>query len=236
MSNSPNLSTSTPWPEGAIPQHWVESLFTKMAYTYGVKFADQWRGIDTDGVKRHWAEALGVMSDAELRRGVFKLGTRDWPPTLPEFMKLCRPVVDPVVAYHEAIQQGALRERGEPDEWSCPAIFWAWKKIGAFDFTHSAYALLKPRWEAALASELAKEAVEPVPAQMLALPTPGKATLSVESARDLLADFKVKSVRHGVSVAADGKRWARNILQRRANGESLEIAQVENAEQALGIR
>ncbi|MET3134626.1 hypothetical protein AAKU55_004926 [Oxalobacteraceae bacterium GrIS 1.11] len=236
MSEHMNLSTSTPWPSNAIPENWVESLFKKMSFTYGVKFADQWRGIDADGLKRHWAEKLGGLTGEELRRGVAKLDTRDWPPTLPEFVKLCKPGIDPMVAYYEAMEQGARRERGDPDEWSCPAIYWAWRKIGVFDFAHAAYATLKPRWEAALAAEFAKEASAPIPAQAKALPAPGKTQLSSEKARQLLDEFNAQDRSGRADVFGDSKRWARNIVARRARGEHMAIAQIEAAEQALGLR
>jgi hypothetical protein len=237
MSQTNNLSTSTdPWPEGAIPQTWVESLFKKMAFTYGTRFADQWRGIDPVGVKRHWAEALGSLTSDELCRGVLGLGTRDWPPTLPEFLKLCRPVVDPVAAYHEALEQGALRLRGEPDAWSKPAIFWAWMKVGRVAFSQVPYPMLKGRWEAALAAELAKETHDPIPLHVEALPAPGRASTSVDRARQLLSGFKIGTRRQTATVQADPLRWARQIMERRDRGEPLEIVQIKDAERALGIR
>lgn len=236
MHQNQNLSTSIPWPEHAIPQTWVESLFKKMAFTYGAKFADQWRGIDPEGVKRNWAEALGVLSSAELCRGVNALVTRDWPPTLPEFLKLCRPAVDPIAAYHEAAEQGALRERGEPDQWSSPAVYWAWVKVGRVAFAQVPYFGLKGRWEAALAAELAKAEHAPIPPQMKAMPAPGRASTSVSRARQLLDGFRLGTRAGGANVQADPLRWARDIIARRERGETLEIIQIKDAERALGIR
>jgi hypothetical protein len=237
MNQTTNLSTSTDsWPAGAIPQTWVESLFKKMAFTYGTRFADQWRGIDPVGVKRHWAEALGVLTKDELTRGVMSLGTRDWPPTLPEFLKLCKPVVDPIAAYHEAAEQGALRERGEPDTWSSPAVFWAWMKVGRVAFAQVPYAMLKGRWEAALTAELAKASHEPIPPQMEQLPAPGRATTSVQLARQQLAGFKVRTRCGAVNVLADPLRWARDIIAKSDRGEQLEIVQIKDAKRALGLQ
>lgn len=241
MNDHTKLSTShheseqpVPWPARAIPEHWIESLFEKMAFTYGTKFADQWRGIDTDGIKRHWAEKLGALTNQELAHGVLKLETRDWPPTLPEFLKLCRPVIDPVVAFHEALEQGARRDRGEPEEWSSPAVFWAWRKIGPYDFSRMTYAVLKPRWEAALAAEMEKDSIEPIPPQMVELPAPGKTMLSSEKARQLLADFKAKGM--GDAAIGDSRRWARLIMERKGKGEQFSIFVVESAEKELGMR
>lgn len=243
MKNTMKLSTShreysvtDPWPEGAIPRSWIESLFDKMAFSYGVRFADQWVGISSEGMLRHWAEKLGALSRDELLAGFRMLETRTWPPTLPEFIALCRPQVDPVVAFHEALEQGGRRERGDPDEWSSPAVFWAWRKIGAYDFKHLAYAALKTRWEAALAAELAKEEHEPIPVRMVALPAPGKTALSAEGAQRMVSECKELRALGGAQDAGDERRWARKILARKSAGESMAIALLESAEQALGIR
>ncbi len=238
-NHAKSISPLTPdhieaWPANAIPEKWVEALFNKMAFTYGVKFADQWRGIDAAGIKRHWAEKLGVMTGQELTRGVMRLESRDWPPTLPEFIKLCRPVLDPVVAFHEALEQGGKRERGEPDEWSSPAIYWAWRRLGPYEFAHQVYAILRPRWEAALMAEMEKDPMVPVPAQTVALPAPGKARLSNEKAAQLLGEFKVKTLSDAGS--GDSRRWATRIMARKEKGEHFSIFVVESAERQLGMR
>jgi hypothetical protein len=236
MNPRPNLSTSTPWPEHAIPQHWVESLFKKMALTYGAKFVDQWRGHDPVEVKQHWAVMLGKLSTVELVRGVEQLATRPWPPTLPEFMALCRPAVDPQVAFHEALEQGIRRERGEDDVWSSPALFWAWRRIGAYNFATMAYEVIRPRWEAALAAEMAKEDQLPVPPNLAALPAPGQARTPPERAHEILVDYRDNGIKDAAEVAGDGLEWARRIFARRDRGEVLYLAQLEEAEKVLGKR
>lgn len=230
MSSSPNLSTSIPWPDTAIPQHWVESLFQKMLFTYGAKFADQWRGANTDGVKRHWAIELGALTDDQLRTGVAALKTRGWPPTLPEFLALCRPPVDPLVAFHEAAEQGARRDRGEPDVWSHPAIYWAWVRVGRREVATQSYTALKSRWEKALNEELSKDAVEDVPAAHVQLPAPGACATAPAQAKALLAQLKVKD--QNTKPDGDGRDWARAVLK---DSGSKPIHCVRLAQQALGI-
>ncbi|MGF6116681.1 hypothetical protein ABIE30_000651 [Janthinobacterium lividum] len=235
LSTSPLEEQALAWPEKAIPEKWVKALFNKMAFSYGVKFADQWKGIDPDGIKRHWAQKLFVLTTAELTRGVERLDTRAWPPTLPEFLALCRPPIDPSVAFHEALEQGALRDRGEPNVWSSPAVFWAWRKLGAFDCAHSTYAMLRPRWEAALAAELEREVIEPVPAQdPVALPAPGKTMMSSRKAQQLIGAFKLKNL--GDAGHGDGRRWARRIIERKKAGMEFSIFVIECAERELGMR
>lgn len=236
MSEHMTLSTSTPgqWPERAIPKMWVDSLFNKMHLKWGMQFVDKWLGLDMNELKRHWATSLGVLTRDELALGVMRLDARKYPPNLPEFLELCRPYLDPLVAYHEASEQGMRRERGEADVWSTPAIFWAWMKIGRATFARVPYEALRARWERVLAAELAKDAHEPIPPFRKALPAPGQATLSVERARQLLADFKHHTRQQSTHVSGDPKRWARLLLDRRDRGEMLEIIQIKDAELALG--
>jgi hypothetical protein len=86
-----SLPPTTHWPEGAIPLKWVESLFKRMAATYGTLLADQWRGQDTARIKFQWGIELGKVTADELVHGVSQLAARKWPPTLPEFVTMCRP-------------------------------------------------------------------------------------------------------------------------------------------------
>jgi hypothetical protein len=237
MSVDMELSTSTTlqWPEHAIPKAWVDSLFNKMHRKYGMRFIDQWLGIDMDELKRDWAGSLGVLSRDELSLGVMRLDTCAFPPTLPEFLKLCRPELSPLAAYHEAFEQGMRRECGEPDVWSSPAIFWAWMKVGRIAFARIPYEALRTRWEGALKAEMAKNAHEPIPPYRQALPAPGRATLSVERARQLLADFRAGTRQQATVVLTDPKRWARAIIARHERGEQLELVQIKDAQRAMGL-
>ncbi|RWA55317.1 hypothetical protein AU476_07355 [Cupriavidus sp. UYMSc13B] len=102
----------------------MDSLFALMSGTYGSKFADLWRGTDLAAVRRLWGRKLATLSRDELRRGSDALMGRPFPPTLPEFVALCRPGINVDAALYEATQQLRLRAEGK-DEWSNPAIYWA---------------------------------------------------------------------------------------------------------------
>ena len=121
---------------------------------YGSRFADLWRGCDLAAVKATWAADLAVMSRDELAAGVAACRSRDWPPTLPEFMKLCRPPIDFDGALSEAVEQMARRESGS-DRWSHPAIFWAAQSI-AFELRNSPRKVLDGLWRSSLGAQLAK--------------------------------------------------------------------------------
>ncbi len=83
------IATSRPR-SSALPDEWIERLFSRFEAMYGARFADAWKGCDIANVKSFWAETLGSLSRAEISAGVAGCMAREWPPTLPEFVKLCR--------------------------------------------------------------------------------------------------------------------------------------------------
>ncbi|RQV56108.1 hypothetical protein [Burkholderia cenocepacia] len=78
------------WPLDALPQHWIEALFSKMAAFYGSRFASMWNGVNVVEVRRAWAIELGKLSRDQLKAGSDNLTALPKPPTLPEFVSLCR--------------------------------------------------------------------------------------------------------------------------------------------------
>lgn len=223
-------STST----SSLPLEWIEKLFNKMSLDYGKRFVDQWAGADPDELFAHWARELATYSRDELVRGYNALSGRDWPPTLPEFKRMCRPPVDPTVAYYEALEQGKARERGEMGNWSHPAIYWAWNKIGAFDFNSLTYSNLKSRWEGVLADEMAKEVWPNVPEPRVALMPPEKAKITKEEANKRIAEFHEKGLMKPTDEKTDHKRWAKRIIERADQGDkTISVLQLKFAKEAL---
>ena len=159
------LSTFEP-----LPTAWIEKLFDRMAALYGNKFADMWRGSDVAMVKELWAQELGKLTRDEVTKGAQALMTLEWPPTLPQFIKLCRPPLDAQKAFVEALNGLVARDRGEVGVWSHPAIFWATTRIGAFDMKNSTYPQIMGRWQAALEDELAKKEWTEIPKPALQIP------------------------------------------------------------------
>lgn len=183
------LSTSRPPP---IRRSVIVKLQEHMRYSYGKKFTDQWDATKPELWVSFWCEQLAGLTDAEIARGVAALSGRDWPPTLPEFKRLCRPPLDQQAAFYEALSGILARERGERFEWSHPAIYWAAVKVGAFDIKGSGYGQIQKRWETALQALLDAGSYEPIPNPALALPAPGKAALSRSEAVRRLAELKLK--------------------------------------------
>ncbi len=74
----------------SLPTSWVERIFAVMAAHYGARFADAWRGVDAAEMKAAWARKLAGLTPQQIKRGLAGLEQCRFPPTLPEFMALCR--------------------------------------------------------------------------------------------------------------------------------------------------
>lgn len=163
----------------------IERLFARLAAMYGARFADLWRGADIEHVKRVWAEELSDYTRDEIARGVAACRSRDWPPTLPEFLKLCRPAMDYERAFIEAVEQMHKRGSGA-DRWSSPAVYWAAAELGK-DLSVYPYAHIAKRWQAALDEAGSRVASGDLPAEIPprreALPAPADVTVPPEVAR-----------------------------------------------------
>jgi hypothetical protein len=70
----------------------IDRLFAYMETLYGAKFADLWRGTDIAKVKLVWEQKLAPFSEIKgcMRQALAALDERPFPPTLPEFIALCR--------------------------------------------------------------------------------------------------------------------------------------------------
>lgn len=220
-------AASTDWPEDAVPEAWIDSLFARMSGMYGSKFADMWRGTDLTVVRKLWGTELNHLSRDELKAGVEALRTRLFPPTLPEFLALCKPPVNYDAALYEATQQLRLRADGK-DEWTNPAFYWAAIKVGEFDMLNLSHSALIKRYSAALDEVLRRE-VQPVPPRAVSLPAPGKTRAQPEKVQAAVAE--VKAMRREVG----NKDWAKKILDRQKRGEKLALAVVQMAKRALGV-
>lgn len=232
--NRVSLTSTEVWPQDAMPKNWIESLFEKMLFEYGKKFSDQWGGANPESLKLHWAQRLADLKNDELRRGVSALQTKDWPPSLPEFRKMCKPSIDPTVAYYEALSGCQSREKGEMGEWSHPSIYWAAVKVGAFDLTHQTYSHMKARWEKALQDEQDKGEWVAIPQPMIALPEPGKSGLSPEKAEQMVKELRAEGITKTVASKTDHKLWAKRIIeQSKKPNHGLSMIQISFAKEVL---
>lgn len=198
---------------------------------YGSKFEEAWQTCIDDAIDT-WSEGLAGFTADEISSGLRGCMSRDWPPTLPEFAKLCRPPLDYDVAYATAVEQMRLRDSGR-DCWPQAAIFWAAASLGS-DLRALPAAAIRGRWRVALDAALADVAsgalAAVVPARAIALPAP--APLSRDEAARVLAEVESRA---GYGLGAPPpKAWAHEIKKRYLAGEPLFSIQIANASEALG--
>ncbi|WMD20898.1 hypothetical protein RAS12_00575 [Achromobacter seleniivolatilans] len=153
-------------------------VVNEMHLLYGAKFAQQWEGLTPRELKDSWNQKLAGLDESQVRRGLHACLAREWPPTLPEFLKLCCPWLTPEVAYHEAVRGMSARRRGEIGVWSHPAVYWAAVGVSTVDLLNSNYGSIKNRWERTLAEELSKNTWPDIPQPRASLPAPGQTLAS----------------------------------------------------------
>jgi len=226
------LETST----DALPRRWIEKLFDEMLLDFGKKFVDQWASADPDKLIMHWANELSGYTGAEIRQGLTAQKKLDWPPTLSIFKKLCRPDVDPTVAYYQAVAGCQARSRGEVGEWPHPSIFWAARSM-THDLLSLSYSQVKTRWEIALSEQIAKTEWDEIPKPMKQLAAPGKTDLSKEKAAILIKEFKARDVVKTETSPIDHLLWAKKIMKRHENKDrSIQSISLKFAREALGMK
>lgn len=177
-----------------LPIAWIEKLFGRFSAMYGNKFMDMWRGMDLESVKLAWAEDLSGYTGDEIKRGVEWCKAQAWPPSLPEFLKACRPPLDHERAYLEAVEQMRKRTRDGSDAWSNKAIFYAAQAVGAYDLANSTWANIKGRWCKALDEMLAETMLPEIPKfePEKALPAPPKNQVSKDEAAKRVEALQIK--------------------------------------------
>lgn len=182
----PAQSTTPPEPMRAS---WVEALFLKLAARYGTLFLDRYAGVPQQLLIAEWSVELAGYTPDEIRRGLDGCRALKFPPTLPEFLALCRPPIDAHAAFTEAIDNLAKREHGQNPAWSHPGIYWAAQAVGVFDLKQSTYAAIKPRWERALADQMSRREWAPIPVAYVPLPPPAVESRVADEVRQKLRDL-----------------------------------------------
>jgi len=139
-----------------------------------------------DNWKNVWGEGLADLTAEQLAKGLRECLKYDWPPSLPEFRKLC------VDCDAEKLYWAAMYEIGKPRSerlWGKLA-FWAAQRFGEFDLKHSSWDTAKTRWSAII-DDMHDQPLPEVPEYREALPSPGKIH-NAETARKNIE--KIKSI------------------------------------------
>lgn len=177
-----------------LPQRWVARIFDRLTAQLGAKVADLYAGVPAENVQAEWSEALAGFTPAEIERGVRACQTRVFAPTLGEFVRLCRPGLDPELAWFEACEGMKARELGAPGEWTHPAVYRAAGQF-AYELKTAGFAQMRRRWEWTLQREFAKGWGEDVPAPTQRIEHKPTLRQPTEAERKALAALRAKFVR-----------------------------------------
>jgi hypothetical protein len=207
--------------DGAYPHKWRSNFPTQQAI-------ENWR--------ESWVEAFeeeGITPN-DIKAGLRECRTRfAWPPSCAEFMQACRPTLDPLAAYHEAVAGLEARAKGEPGEWSHPGVFWAATGMRT-DLMMQTHAQIKEKWAGSLKRQMALTQWDPIPPARVLLPPPEISPASREHAAKMLATLGAIGITKTASEHFDHKRWAREILARHQRGDkTITLNQLQLAQAAL---
>ena len=166
--------------DGMYPHRWRSAFPNDQAI-------QNWRAAWADGFSEEGITLDEIRGGMSVCRRLY-----DWPPSLGEFIKCCRPSMDYERAYLEANEQMYRRREGW-DVWSNTAIYWAACAMGN-DLSNHPYKVMQNRWAAALdkAIDQVKRGSLPsdVPVKLTELPAPGKTTVSQEQAAANIIQIK----------------------------------------------
>lgn len=141
------LSTWTPVPSGdPLPLAAMDDVFRSLRAQLGAKVADLYSGVPSADVHAEWAARLSGFRRHELARGIDACSNRRFAPTLGEFKQLCRPALDPEVAWLEASAGLRARSLGEKGVWTHPAVFRAASAM-AHEVRTRSFNDCRRRWE-----------------------------------------------------------------------------------------
>ena len=86
------MSVSLMENSSSLTDRWVGRIFDELQATYGSRFADMWSGTNPAAVKAMWGRRLAGFTDRPecLEAALAALDDKPWPPSLPEFVSLCR--------------------------------------------------------------------------------------------------------------------------------------------------
>ncbi len=181
----------------ALPSNWVKEIFKRFHGRFGNRFLAEYssgkldrRGQDegVENAKHVWGEELAGFTAEEIKRGL----SAQYPflPDCDKFKLACRPSVDDEQSFYVAVEQMRLRREAK-DKWPNASIYWAAVELGN-DLNNYPYQSIKARWKQALCK--AKERIEAgelpneIPVKLIAIPSPGKTTVSKEEALKRFAE------------------------------------------------
>lgn len=217
----------------------MEALYDRLDGAYPHKWRSNFPTAEAiDNWQVSWAEAFEEegIKPSDIRAGLKACRAKyDWPPSCAEFIKACKPSVDSMTAYYEALAGIESRKRGEIGKWSHPAVYHAAMPL-AFDLTSQTFSQMKGRWEQALSEQMSRAEWPAIPVPMVALPAPDRSPHARKIATQVLSELGASSIGKS-ATGRDEKRWAKKIFERKAQGDkTLSPLQVNFAREAMGAK
>lgn len=174
----------------------------------------------------------------EFARGCEALRTCKFPPNPAEFIMLCRPTLDPYVAYQEAMTEMPKRhfpavKEGKlvsEDQWSEPAIFWAAARMW-HDLQHCSWKQIQARWERELA-KARKEHLTMPPKATHAIEHKPEPTIKPDEQRRMIADMigQLNVRKPPKPVREGGPELDRDLEERKRRAEAeVQLAMMQRA-------
>lgn len=203
----------------------MDHLFNRLDGLY----PNRWRAsFSNDQAVLNWRESWSEAFDDEritprdVSAGIKTCRkTYDWPPSLPEFLKACRPPID-----YERLYIGASNAVTD-GRWQSKLAYWSAQSVGVFEVRNEPYKRMESRWKKAVDELLEDGELPEIPPRREALPAPGRQSISREDASKRAAGL-------GVSVGSkDPKKWARKIIGHHENYPAISL---KYATDALGSK
>jgi hypothetical protein len=222
----------------------IERLYSRMCRIYLTKWTHSFKGGDNDVARwaLEWSQEFarhGIapqMVLAAVERCVTEYV--DWPPSLPQFIAMCRPAIDYEQAFHDAVRLMHKRLTNDPKDpacWPHPAIYWAALDFGQFELRNVSYGQAAKRWQKLLDNRL-RDGCEDVPKYVPQLAAParnaeGVAITSDEAKTAAREAFRALLNRKPSSELA--VKRARETLARHEAGELVSLAVLAHARETL---
>lgn len=210
----------------------IDHLFNRLDGAYPGKWRSMFPSPESI---RNWSESwVETFEENGIDFEMVKVGLKvvrskyEWPPSVTEFVKACKPSIDPLKAYYEAVEGMRRRDAGEMGIWSSPAVFWAAVEVSAFDLKSMTYSAIRGRWEKSLDFQVSRNEWESIPVPMIAIPYEPK-KLTKEEATQRLKELNAAGA---FAEKGDAKDWARRIM---AKPKNYPATSKKFAEEALGI-
>ena len=147
----------------------AQFVFEKLTLQMGAaKIARLWTNVDQQAVVAEWDKGLASMERQEIARGLTACRTREFAPNLGEFLRLCRPALDPETAWFEAQSCLMQRDNGEVGDWSHPAVYRAAREMG-IEVRGGDFKVHRKRWEFLLEREFRKGVLMGIPRPAIAI-------------------------------------------------------------------